>query len=306
MSEAGKTVSLVLGSGGARGLAHIGVIRRLEEVGYDIRSISGCSMGAVVGGIYAAGKLDDYEKWVCAIDRVDIVSLLDFSWQKTGLVKGDKIINALRELVGDRDIEDLPIPFTAVATDFRAEKEVWMQSGSLFDAMRASMSLPLFFTPFKHRGRRLIDGGVLNPVPIAPTFSDHNDLTIAVNLSGKVEQRPKRRTPKVAETPPQKASEDAEDDEEQSMIRGKVHDFLESLRERMNGKGNPDELDVLEIANQAFDTMQGAISRQKLAAYPPDKVITIPRNAATIIEFDRAKELIELGYEAACEQLAAQ
>jgi NTE family protein len=302
MSKKGKTVSLVLGSGGARGLAHIGVIRRIEETGYDIRSISGCSMGAVVGGIYAAGKLAEYEKWVCAIDRVDILSLIDFSWQKTGLVKGDKIINALRELVGDRNIEDLPIPFTAVATDFKAEKEVWMQSGSLFDAMRASMSLPLFFTPFNYRGKRLIDGGVLNPVPIAPTFSDHNDLTIAVNLSGKVGETPAEQArPGVDEetSPDSKAA----DDEEDSLIRRKVHDFMDSLRERMNGTGDPEELDVLEIANQAFDTMQGAISRQKLAAYPPDRVITIPRDAATIIEFDRAKELIELGYEAARAQL---
>lgn len=298
--DSGKTVSLVLGSGGARGLAHIGVIRYLEEAGYDIRSISACSMGAVVGGIYAAGKLDDYEKWVCAIDRMDIVSLLDFSWQKDGLVKGEKIIETLKKLVGDRNIEDLPIPFTAVATDFAAEKEVWMQKGSLFDAMRASMSLPLFFTPFKYKGRRLIDGGVLNPVPIAPTFSDHNDLTIAVNLSGQVEKPAEAPKGQVVELPD--ASEDGQDDEEESAMRKQVHKFLSSLKSRFN-KGSPDELDVLEIANQAFDAMQGAISRHKLAAYPPDKVVTIPRDVATVLEFDRAREMIELGYEAAKKQL---
>lgn len=292
-----QSVSLVLGSGGARGLAHIGVIRCLEEKNYDIRSISACSMGAVVGGMYAAGKLDEYEKWVCAIDRMDIVSLLDFSWQKSGLVKGEKIINTLKQLVGDRNIEDLSIPFTAVATDFRAEKEVWIQSGSLFDAMRASMSLPLFFTPVRYKGRRLIDGGVLNPVPIAPTFSDHNDLTIAVNLSGRVEEtdgaRPIGRRP----------ARESGDDEEVSALRAKVHDFLDSLRGRFRRGGDADELDVLEIANQAFDAMQGAISRHKLAAYPPDKVITVPRNVATILEFDRAREMIDIGYEAAMEQL---
>lgn len=296
--DTGRTVSLVLGSGGARGLAHIGVIRYLEEQHYDIRSISACSMGAVVGGVYAAGKLDDYEKWVCAIDRVDIVALLDFSWQKDGLVKGEKIINTLRKVVGDRNIEDLPIPFTAVATDFRAEKEVWIQTGSLFDAMRASMSMPLFFTPFRYGGRRLIDGGVLNPVPIAPTFSDHNDLTIAVNLSGKVED-PSRNV-RHADNRTQEA---ADEDEETTAIRGMVHDFLDSLRGRFRRGGDPDELDVLEIANQAFDAMQGAISRHKLAAYPPDKVITIPRDVATVLEFDRAREMIDLGYEAAKSQL---
>lgn len=299
----GRTVSLVLGSGGARGFAHIGVIRYLREAGFEIRSITGCSMGAVVGGIYAAGKLDEYEKWVCAIERNDILSLLDFSWQKSGLVKGEKIINALRDLVGDRDIEDLPIPFTAVATDFRAEKEVWMQSGSLFDAIRASMSMPLFFTPFPYRGRRLIDGGVLNPLPIAPTFSDQNDLTIAVNLSGAVRENSHQPSAGLSEHAAG-AKEDATD-EERSELRIKLQAFIDSLRERVGNGADADELDALEVANQAFDAMQGAIARHKLAAYPPDKVIDIPRDVATILEFDRAREMIELGYEAAERQLDA-
>jgi len=298
----GRTVSLVLGSGGARGLAHIGVIHYLEEAGFDIRSISGCSMGAVVGGIYAAGKLDEYERWVCAIDRVDIVSLLDFAWQKSGLVKGEKLINALRDLVGDCNIEDLSIPFTAVATDFKAEKEVWLQSGSLFDAMRASMSLPLFFTPFHYRGRRLIDGGVLNPVPIAPTFSDSNDLTIAVNPSGRVDEHSRSAPRPHAEQ--ESGESGGEADQERSVLRARVTDFIESFRDRVSGDADAaaDDMDALEVANQAFDAMQGAISRHKLAAYPPDRVITIPRDIATIIEFDRARELIDLGYRAAgCE-----
>jgi len=186
-----KTVSLVLGSGGARGLAHIGVIHWIEENGFRIESISGCSMGALIGGIYAAGKLDDFENWVRAITKIDIVTLLDLSWKKSGLVKGDKIINTLTELVGDVLIEDLPIKYTAVAADILNEKEVWMNSGRLFDAIRASISLPLFFTPFRYKNIDLIDGGVLNPVPIAPTFSDVTDLTIAVNLGGKVDDKEK-------------------------------------------------------------------------------------------------------------------
>ncbi len=179
-----KTVSLVLGSGGARGLAHIGVIHWLEENNFKIESISGCSMGALIGGIYAAGKLDEFEQWVSAITRVDIFTLLDLSWEKNGLVKGDKIINTLVELVGEQLIEDLPISFTATAADIINEKEVWMKSGRLFDAIRASISLPLFFTPFNYKGVELIDGGVLNPVPIAPTFGDETEMTIAVNLGG--------------------------------------------------------------------------------------------------------------------------
>ncbi len=167
-----KAVSLVLGSGGARGLAHIGVIHWLEENNYDIRSISGCSMGALIGGIHACGKLDVYEEWVRAISKLDIVRLLDISWGKQGLVEGERIITALKDLVGDRRIEELPIAYTAVASDIKREKEVWLKRGSLFDAIRASISLPLFFTPFEMHGMKLLDGGILNPVPIAPTFEE--------------------------------------------------------------------------------------------------------------------------------------
>ena len=134
-TEQGKSISLVLGSGGARGLAHIGVIRELEASGFRIAAISGCSIGALVGGIYAAGELDAFEGWISAITKIDIVTLLDLSWGRDGLVKGDKVINTLVDLVGDKTIEELPIPFTAIATDIENEKEVWINSGSLFDAI---------------------------------------------------------------------------------------------------------------------------------------------------------------------------
>jgi len=179
-----KTVSLVLGSGGARGLAHIGVIKWLEENNYEIKSIAGCSIGSLIGGAYAVGKLDILEQWMCSITKSDILSMLDLSWDGGGLFKGDKMIETLTNLIGNTRIEDLPIPYTAVATDVNAEKEVWLNSGSLFEAIRASVSLPLFFTPVDYNGVKLVDGGVLNPVPIAPTFNDNTDLSIAVNLGG--------------------------------------------------------------------------------------------------------------------------
>jgi NTE family protein len=144
------TVSLVLGSGGARGLAHIGVIHELQDNGYEICSISGCSMGALIGGVFASGKLDEFERWICAINKMDMIKFLDISWGKDGLVKGEKIISTLIDLVGDKVIEELPIPFTAVAADVKNEKEIWINSGRLFDAIRASISLPLFFTPVKY------------------------------------------------------------------------------------------------------------------------------------------------------------
>ncbi|OIP58344.1 MAG: serine protease [Helicobacteraceae bacterium CG2_30_36_10] len=178
------TVSLVLGSGGARGMAHAGVIKWLGEHNYKIESISGCSMGAMVGGFYAAGKLDVFIEWLRKVDGIDLIKLLDFQGSG-GFVSGDKIVSKMKKLVGDSLIEDLDIKFTAVAADINAEKEVWINKGSLLNAIRASTSLPLFFAPYIQDGRSLVDGGVLNPVPIAPTFRDNTDLTIAVNLGGK-------------------------------------------------------------------------------------------------------------------------
>lgn len=291
--QCGKRLSLVLGSGGARGLAHIGVIRWLEEKKFEIASISGCSMGALIGGIYAAGKLDEYERWVSAITKMDILTLLDLSWQKSGLVKGDRIINTLTELVGDVEIDDLPITFTAVATDIANEKEVWINSGKLFDAIRASISMPLFFTPFRRRGVELIDGGVLNPVPIAPTFGDDTDFTLAVNVSGKVDP--------VAES--EVSPTHFRFVEDKSLTR-KIGAFLNSLVESDDERSR--DRGAYEIAHLAFDAMQGAISRQKLSAYPPDYTIEIERNACSVLEFFRAREMIELGYARAEEALAGK
>lgn len=284
-----KKISLVLGSGGARGLAHIGVLRALEERGYSIRSISGCSMGALVGGAYAAGKLDAYEAWARKIDRRGIFSLLDFSLGHGGLVKGDKLMAALRELVGDIRIDDLPIPFTAVASDIVREREVWISEGPLFDAVRASISIPLFFTPFPYRGVRLVDGGVFNPVPIAPTFRDLNDLTVAVSTNG-----PARRLEPPAP---------AEEAREGTSLSARIRQFL----------GRPgraeeadDEWDISFVVSQSFDAMQGVLARQKLAEHPPDVLVEIPQDACGMLEFDRAAELIALGYARACATLDEQ
>ena len=278
----GKTISLVLGSGGARGLAHIGVIREIEANGFQIAAISGCSIGAAIGGIYAAGKLDEFEHWVRAITKMDIVTLLDLSWGKNGLVKGDKIINTLVDLVGDKTIEELPIPFTAVAADIENEKEIWINKGRLFDAIRASISLPLFFTPVRYQQTHLIDGGVLNPVPIAPTFDDRTDFTVAVNLGGALDRSIGRK----AVNPP--AEKDL------SPFRKNIQRYIDHWQ---SDTSDNDEKDwgVFDVANMAFDAMQSTIARQKLAAYPPDVSIEIPRNASGTFEFDRAAEMIELG-----------
>ncbi len=285
------STSLVLGGGGARGLAHIGVIRWLEEHDYRIDSISGCSMGALVGGIYAMGKLDEFTHWVTAISTMDIFRLMDITLGSAGLVKGDRIIETLRQLTGEKRIEELPITFTAVASDIVNEKEVWLSKGPLFDAIRASIAIPLFFKPAMRNGVQLLDGAILNPVPIAPTFRDHTELTIAVNLSGKVDTAwPKPAPPRL-------------DEEEDSFFTRKINQFIDSLRPTVR---SGDLVGMYDVAGQAIDTMEGAIARHKLAVYPPDVLIEIPRNLCTVLEFDRAQELIEAGYELAGIQMTHQ
>ncbi len=281
-----KTVSLVLGSGGARGLAHIGVIKWLEENNFEIKSITGCSIGALIGGVYAAGELDQLEKWMLSIDKLDIATLLDLSWGSGGVFKGDKIINTLIDLIEDVQIENLSIPFTAVAANIITEKEVWINTGSLFDAIRASVSLPLFFTPVKYKGNILIDGGVLNPIPIAPTFNDDTDLTIAVNLGGALQNDNVEVKNKI------------DKNKIEILFQQGIKNFIKSFDEEEK-EPNTKNWGMYDVADKAFDTMQSTIARLKIASYPPDIEIEIARNACGTLEFDRAAEMIKLGYEKA-------
>jgi NTE family protein len=286
-----RTVSLVLGSGGARGFAHIGVIRWLEENNFKIESVSGCSMGALIGGAYAAGKLDEYEEWVCSVSRADIFKLLDLSWGGNGFFKGERLMNALKDFVGDRLIEDLPIAYTAVAADVESEKEIWLRSGKLADAIRASISMPMFFTAFNYNGANLVDGGVLNPVPVAPTLNDRTDLTIAVNLVG----------PPMAHTVLPENTE--EDESGPSMLPTALRRLIGSVKE-MASRPVLRDWGVYTVANSALDAMQSTIARHRLADYRPDHIIEIARNACGTLEFDRASEMIEFGHEKAEECLA--
>lgn len=279
-----RTVSLVLGSGGARGLAHIGVIQSLIEEGFDIRSISGSSIGALIGGIYATGKLEVYTEWVRALERLDIIRLLDFSFGRSGLLKGGRIIEALRELIGEHNIEDLPISFTAVATDVYAEREVWMNSGPLFDAIRASIAIPMIFPPCDYHGRKLLDGGLINPIPIAPTFKDFTDITIAVNLGAKPEPEFEGPAPEL------------EKPSATSSYQIAIREFIEGLQQRLM-KREPGDMGFFDIVSRSMETMQNTVARLKLAAYSPDVVIDIPRNVCAFFEFDRADEMIAIGRE---------
>ena len=179
-----KDIALTLSSGGARGLAHIGAIEVLEEQGYHITSIAGCSMGALIGGVYAAGKLQEFREWMKGIDRKKMLELTDFSLSLNHFVKGDRIIEAIMEFVPDMAIEDLPIPYCAVATDWAAGREVVIRTGSLFEAIRASISLPTFYKPVQRDGMILIDGGVINPFPLNRVVRNKGDILVGVDVSG--------------------------------------------------------------------------------------------------------------------------
>ena len=179
-----KDVALVLSSGGARGLAHIGAIEELESHGYHISSIAGCSMGALIGGVYAAGKLKEFREWMKTIDRKKMIELTDFSFSINHLAKGTRIIETIMEFVPDMAIEDLPVPYCAVATDLKAGREVVFNKGSLFEAIRASISMPSFYKPVQRDGMVLIDGGILNPIPLNRVKRQKKDILVGIDVSG--------------------------------------------------------------------------------------------------------------------------
>ena len=282
-----KRISLVLGSGASRGLTHIGAINCLEDRGFDIQSISGASMGALIGGIYAAGHLNVYAEWVCSLKRINIFRMLDLSFKGSSIFKGEKIIETLREMIGDKNIEDLPIGFTAVAADIIEQREIWLNQGSLFDAIRASIAIPMIFAPVKLTGRVLVDGGIINPVPIAPTLNDDTELTIAVALNGP---------PEIFEGEQEEDIQDESSEDEKKRYQLRFEKLFGALMPKSTQE-EKEELGILNLVTQSMDTMSSSIARFKLAAYRPDIVVEIPRNVSTWFEFDRADELIEFGYQ---------
>ena len=314
------TVSLILGSGGARGYAHIGVIEELVAQGFDIRSVAGSSMGALVGGVYAAGQLDAFRDWVKPLQRFDVLRLLDWTISGGGLIKGDRIIEKLRGLIGEANIEDLPIAYTAVAVDLMVQREVWFSRGPLFDAIRASIAIPTILRPHTYEGRTLVDGGLLNPVPITPTLRDLTDCTIAIDVNaiaepqsgdGAVDSNPDRQlpndstfgslaspspsspTPMLDAPPAQTSVPAAADGSVFASYRQRVGEFFAGfVGSKETAVADPG---ILELFARSLDVVQETVTRFKLAAQPPDLVIAIPRNACAFYEFHRADEMIEFG-----------
>jgi NTE family protein len=272
----GRRVALALGGGGARGYAHIGVIRELEARGYDIVAISGTSMGAVIGGLFCAGRLDAYTEWVSGLSQRDVIRLLDPSIKAPGMIKAEKVMSRVRELLAGARIEDLPIPFTAVATDLIAQREVWFQDGPVEAALRASIAIPSAIAPVIVDGRLLADGGLLNTLPIAPLTAARADLVVAVSLAGP------RQEPKAlpAARPAAKGEDSA------ALI--------------------PQGLRTFDVVEMALQSMQKLITSYRLSAYPPDLLIELPVDVAGTLDFHKAAALIELGQARTREVLDAQ
>ena len=302
------SVALVLGSGGARGLAHIGVIEAIEARGLRIAAIAGSSMGALVGGIYASGRLPAYRDWALELTRTDVFRLLDFGIGRPGLFTGDRLMDELEEIVGQHRIESLPIPFTAVATDLRAQREVWLTRGPLFDAIRASMAIPLVFTPVKLGGRELVDGGLLNPVPIAAMRQALADVVIAVDVNVRAANAPAanahgheaRRALTGSQDPAQLpvatgAEEEGDKDTAGSMF---AQWFTRKAAEQA-------QTGLIDLMARSLDTMQGQLSRMQLAFDPPDILVRISRESSFFYEFWRTRELIEIGRQQADHALDA-
>ena len=274
-----RDVALVLSSGGARGLAHIGAIEELEAQGYHIRSIVGCSMGAIIGGMYAAGKLAEYKEWMQTIDKKKILSLLDITFSLDHLVKGEKIIEAMKEIVPDVKIENLPIPFKAIATDWEKGQEVVFSKGSLYEAIRASISMPLFFDPVKRGGTTFVDGGILNPLPLNISKDMPGDIVVAVNVSG---------------TPYDNGNQNENDNKTKTKAKSKAQtalDFLSSLL--------PDEPDAnyFTMSQRLFRLMIQKNAALNIELYKPDILVNIPMDLFGPFEYDHVDKISAYGRE---------
>nr|WP_254902119.1 patatin-like phospholipase family protein [Mycobacterium simiae] len=317
-------VALALGSGGARGYAHIGVIEALRARGFEIVGITGSSMGAMIGGLQAAGRLDEFADWAKSLTQRTILRLLDPSITAAGVMRAEKILEAVRDILGEVTIDELPIPYTAVATDLLAGKSVWFQHGPLDEAIRASIAIPGVIAPHEVGGRLLADGGILDPLPMAPLAAVNADLTIAVGVSGsevigKREPEPGatadflnrmvRSTSALLDASAVRSLLD------RPTARAVLSRFgADTWSDEESASGQDDAVDEalevpklgsFEVMYRAFDIAQSALTRHMLSAYPPDLLIEVPRSTCRSLDFHRAAEVIDIGRVLADRALAA-
>uniref|UniRef100_UPI0032168121 patatin-like phospholipase family protein n=1 Tax=uncultured Draconibacterium sp. TaxID=1573823 RepID=UPI0032168121 len=284
-----KKVALVLSGGGARGLAHIGVIEELEKRGYEIASIAGTSMGALVGGVYACKKLEEYKKWVTRLSRHEMFLLVDFTFGGGGIIKGEKVLNAMKEFIPDRNIEDLPIPYSATAADILKHEEVVFRTGSLYYAIRASIAIPSVFTPVVNGSSVIVDGGVLNNVPISNVDRNNGDLLIAVNVNANIPlNKLKERKDEI--------------EKKESAYQKWINDFSEFVGNN-HPKEKKESLGFLSLIDKTITTGMLKLAQYSIKEGNPDILINISREACGTYDFYKANELIEMGRLAARETL---
>ncbi|WP_314352099.1 patatin-like phospholipase family protein [Segatella oris] len=271
-----KKIALVLSGGGARGLAHIGAIETLESHGYEITSIAGCSMGALIGGMYAAGKLPEVKDWVLALDRRKVLSLVDFSLSLTHLVKGDRVMEALKEIVPDVNIEDLPIPYTAVATDWNSGKEVVFDHGSLYDAIRASISIPLFLNPVRREDMLLVDGGLVNSLPLNRVVRHSGDLLFGINVSTHDYQGELLMQQFVERKLLSKSMPVA--------VMNRIMKHFEGIN-----------INYVTLLMRTIAIMLEQNTRQQILISRPDLVVQVPMKRYGVFDFDKAAAILQIG-----------
>jgi NTE family protein len=279
-------IGLALGSGSARGWAHVGVIRALEQAGIRPDLVCGTSIGALVGAAYAAGELDRFEQWLLGLHITDVLSFMDVRLNG-GVIKGERLMQFLRRNFIDRPLEELGMPCAVVATALQSGEEVWLREGSTIDAVRASVALPALFTPVAREGRLLVDGGLVNPVPVSLARAMGADVVIAVDLSSDILGRHLReaREPEVSV--------------------GEVGEWMRRLQENLSalrparGNGGPRIPSMLDVVASSINIMQVRISRSRMAAEPPDAVVTPRLSRLGLLDFHRAREAIEEGRRAA-------
>ena len=283
-----QKVALVLSSGGSKGLAHIGIINELEKQCFEISSVSGSSIGSVVGGLCAMGKLPEYTEWVKTLNKKTVWDLMDFTLSSNGLIKGEKVFNKMKTFIPDMLIEDMSIPFTAIATDIINEKEVVFSSGSFYEAIRASVAIPSLITPVKYKDTLLVDGGVLNPVPIEYVARENNDILVVVNLYGN-----KMNTiinPKIVI-------------EKQDGYNGTLNDFVSGVNKFISS-GNQKRLGYFSLLNTATYAMVHKLAKENVEKHQPDIIINIPFDSASTFDFHRADAIIKLGENAAIKEIS--
>ena len=276
-----QPIALVLSGGAARGIAHIGIIEELEKQGFEIKSIAGNSMGAFIGAMYAMGKMEEYKEWIVKLDKVDVFNLVDFTFSSQGLIKGDRVFNKMKTFFPDKNIEDLKIPYVAIAADITNMKEVNYDKGSIYDAVRASVSIPTIFTPVKKDNKIFVDGGVVNPIPLNRIKRTEGDILIAAYVNANIPYEKIKKAKKEME-------------EKNTIYKQKITDFRNRFNEILP-KNNKEKLNYFSLLSKSTSMLSHELSIMNIEKYKPDILINVSRHSAGMFDFFKAEELIEAG-----------